>query len=99
MKLSKDKRIRVSNMPGKLFFANSKFKQFTSKDGKQVMLTTRANVEAHVAYQEPIKYYFHLGDVVKDDHGKDDLESVESLSEAMAVAWFLSNGFTYADIK
>jgi hypothetical protein len=94
MKLSKDKRIRVSNMPGKLFFANSKFNQFTSKDGKQVMLTMRANVEPHIAYEEPLQYYFYLGDVVKDD-----LESVEAISEAMAVAWFLSNGFTYADIK
>lgn len=94
MKLSKDKRIRISNMPGKAFFANQKFNQFTSKDGKQVMLTIRANVEPHIAYEEPLKYYFHLGDVVKDD-----LESVEAISEAMAVAWFLSNGFTYADIK
>ncbi|MDY0103215.1 MAG: hypothetical protein RBS07_09755 [Lentimicrobium sp.] len=94
MSTVKNTKIPIINMPGKLCFIDKTFRQFTSKDEKQIMLMKREDILPGRIYEKPIQYSFLLGDSVNGE-----LESVESLSEALAVAWLLSEGYTFADFK
>ncbi len=94
VKTVKNKRIPISNMPTKQCFVDRTYRQFTSKDEMQIMLMKREDIKPGHTYEKPIEYLFFLGEAINVD-----LESVESLSEPMAVAWLLSEGFTFADFK
>jgi hypothetical protein len=94
MRTVTNKRIPITNMPGKICFIDKSFKQFDSKDKKQIMLVNREEIRPGIVYEKPIQHSYWVG-----DSKNGDLESVESLSEAMAVAWLLSNNYTYSDFK
>lgn len=85
-------RIPITNLVPKTVFVDKRTVQFNSRDQKKILLVQRIAQDPGIAYEVPAKHLYYLG-----DSRNGDLDSVVALTEAMAVAWLLSEGYTYSD--